>query len=238
MKLYVFADESGVFDQKHARWFVYGGVIILGKHNYDTLVNKHISIERSLRSEDKTLASSVEIKATYLNLKQRKRLFNLCAPQCLRFGVVVDQQRIYKQIYQSKQDKERYLDYALKRGIKQAIMCANSSNLININEIDRVSIVVDEHATATSGKYTLEESINEEFRHGTYSPNYDKYFEPLFSIEFPHISVAYCDSKKVVGVRIADITANWIYKACSDFVYNDKLTLNATLKNTTILRLP
>lgn len=237
MKLYVFADESSVFDRAHANLFVYGGVIILGKANYDYIVNKHLSLERRLRREDASLKNVPEIKAAYLNLKQRKRLFNLQAPQCVRFGVVIDQQRVYKQIYQTKQDKQRFLDYALKRGIKQAIESANTSGLIRKEEINCISIVVDEHSTATSGKYTFEETVDEEFRRGTYSPNYDKFFPPLFSLDFPRIPVAYCDSKKVVGVRIADITANWVYKAYSD-CSNDQQLLQTLLKSTVVLHLP
>ncbi len=237
MKLYVFADESGVFDRVHADLFVYGGVIILGKTNYDYIVNKHLSLERRLRREDASLKNAPEIKAAYLNLKQRKRLFNLQAPQCVRFGVVIDQQRVYKQIYQTKQDKQSFLDYALKRGIKQAIESANTSGLIRKEEINCISIVVDEHSTATSGKYTFEETVDEEFRRGTYSPNYDKFFPPLFSLDFPRIPVAYCDSKKVVGVRIADITANWIYRAYSDYP-NDQRLLQTLLKSTIVLHLP
>jgi hypothetical protein len=237
MKLYVFADESGVFDRVHADLFVYGGVIILGKTNYDAIVNKHRSLERRLRREDPSLKNVPEIKAAYLNLKQRKRLFNLQVPQCVRFGIVIDQQRVYKQIYQTKQDKQRFLDYALKRGIKHAIESANTSGLILKKEINCMSIVVDEHSTATSGKYTFKETVDEEFRRGTYSPNYDKFFPPLFSLDFPCIPVSYCDSKKVVGVRIADITANWIYKAYSDYP-NDQRFLQKLLKSTSVLHLP
>ena len=237
MKLYVFADESGVFDRVHADLFVYGGVIILGKTNYDAIVNKHRSLEIRLRREDPSLKNVPEIKAAYLNLKQRKRLFNLQVPQCVRFGIVIDQQRVYKQIYQTKQDKQRFLDYALKRGIKHAIESANTSGLILKKEINCMSIVVDEHSTATSGKYTFKETVDEEFRRGTYSPNYDKFFPPLFSLDFPCIPVSYCDSKKVVGVRIADITANWIYKAYSDYP-NDQRFLQKLLKSTSVLHLP
>ena len=150
---------------------------------------------------------------------------------------MIDQQRVYEQIYQTKQDKQRFLDYALKRGIKHAIESANISGLIRKEEISCISIVVDEHSTATSGKYTFEETIDEEFRRGTYSPNYDKFFPPLFSLDFPRIPVAYCDSKKVVGVRIADITANWVYRAYSDYP-NDQQRLQTLLKSTVVLHLP
>lgn len=237
MKLYVFADESSVFDHAHNDLFVYGGIIVLGKHNYDAIVNRHQSLERRLRREDPSLKNKPEIKAAYLNLKQRKRLFNLQAPQCVRFGVVIDQQKVYEQIYQTKQDKQRFLDYALKRGIKHAIESANMSGLISKEDINGISIVVDEHSTATSGKYTFEETVDEEFRRGTYSPNYDTFFPPLFSLNFPRIPVAYCDSKKVVGVRIADITANWIYKAYVDY-QNNQQQLQQLLKATVLLHLP
>lgn len=236
MKLYVFADESGVFDHAHNELFVYGGIIVLGKHNYDAIVNRHQSLERRLRREDQSLRNVPEIKAAYLNLKQRKRLFNLQVPQCVRFGVVIDQQKVYEQIYQTKQDKQRFLDYALKRGIKHAIESADTSGLIPKKEINCISIVVDEHSTATSGKYTFEETIDEEFRRGTYSPNYDMSFPPLFSLNFPRIPVAYCDSKKVVGVRIADITANWIYRAYKDYPSNQE-KLQMLLKSTIVLHL-
>ena len=70
----------------------------------------------------------------------------------------------------------------------------------------------DEHTTATNGRYELKESLEQEFKHGTYNYNYSKFFEPLFP-NLQSVEVNYCNSAKVTLVRAADITANKLYRS-------------------------
>ena len=49
MNIYVYSDESGVFDKYHNGTYVYGGLIILGKNNKDNLERKYMKAEKDLR---------------------------------------------------------------------------------------------------------------------------------------------------------------------------------------------
>lgn len=48
MNLFVYGDESGVFDKAHNDLFVFGGLIFLDKESKDTAYRKYISAERKI----------------------------------------------------------------------------------------------------------------------------------------------------------------------------------------------
>lgn len=72
--IYVFSDESGVFDYKHQDWFVYAGMIIKGKQDIDILNRKYLALEKKLRQKEK-YRKLPELKAKYLDERDRK---NFC----------------------------------------------------------------------------------------------------------------------------------------------------------------
>ncbi len=80
----------------------------------------------------------------------------------------------------------------------------------------RPFLIVDEHSSSTDGRYNLSESIDEELRIGTFSPEYGTYHKPVFNQDLPPVKVNYVDSSKVTLIRASDITANWIYRAVLD----------------------
>lgn len=49
MELYVYSDESGVFDKKHNEIFVYGGMILLNKELCDITSRKYIHNDTPLK---------------------------------------------------------------------------------------------------------------------------------------------------------------------------------------------
>ena len=69
---------------------------------------------------------------------------------------------------------------------------------------------MDEHTTATDGRYELRESLEQEFKIGTYNYTYSKFYEPIF-INLKNINLSYCNSEKVPLVRASDIVANKVY---------------------------
>ena len=69
---------------------------------------------------------------------------------------------------------------------------------------------VDEHTTATNGRYELHQALEKEYKYGTYNNNYTKYFPPLFP-NLKSLNVEFCDSSSKILVRSADIIANHIY---------------------------
>jgi hypothetical protein len=217
MKVYVYADESGAFDKIHNDWFVYGGVVLLGSSAKRDAERRYIAIERKIKRLSVSLDAADEAKASRMTLKERKRAFSsISRLGVYQFAAIVDQKRCHDNVFDSKRRKQRFLDYALKRGIKYGLENALRAEGYRTSDVDAVSVVVDEHSTSTDGKYNLAQSINEELRFGVFSPGWNTFHEPLFSADLPAIPVSYVDSAKVTMVRAADITANWAYMAVRD----------------------
>lgn len=112
------------------------------------------------------------------------------------------------------------MDYAYKIAVKRAF-----ENLINIksldpNQVERIYFYVDEHTTATNGRYELQESLEQEFKLGTYNYHYNTYYPPIFS-NIKDIQLQYCNSESKLLVRAADIVANKIYYLARNKMYSD-----------------
>lgn len=216
MKIYAYADESGTFDQVNNDLFVYGGVLVPGKEAKDVIERRYIAVENDIRRYSDTLGADDETKASALTMKERKRLYQVIeASPCYQFGVIVDQSRLRPNVFATKGSKQRYLDWALKMGLKTGVLAMIKDGVVSRERISKISVFVDEHSSSTSGKYNLRDSINEEFRHGMYGPQ-GAFHEPVLSPEFPEIPVSYLDSRKATLIRAADVTANWIYCAERD----------------------
>lgn len=78
---------------------------------------------------------------------------------------------------------------------------------------------MDEHTTATNGRYELREALENEFKNGTYNMTWEKYFPPLFP-GMKSVDLKLKDSKQDALIRAADIVANRLYWAASNKNYN------------------
>lgn len=207
MDIFVYSDESGVFDCIHNEIFVFGGLIFLGKEEKDAYANKYIAAEKSLRRNSQ-LAED-ELKACRLSNKHKGKLYR-SMNGAIRFGVVINQKRLLSRIFQSKKDKQRYLDYAYKIAVKKALQRLIENGKINPSDIGTIHFYIDEHTTATNGRYELKEGLEQELKNGTYNMQYNEFFPPLFE-DMKGVDLNFCDSEKVILVRAADIVANRIY---------------------------
>ena len=216
MELIVYADESGTFDKEHNNIFTFGGVICIGKECKDIETRKYLKAERDLRLKPENKVKD-ELKACKLSNKDKGKLFR-SLNNVIKFGVVVEQKRVLDRIFDSKKDKQRYLDYVFKIGLKRCFERLAYSKLITLSDVRSLNIYVDEHTTATNGRYELKESLEQEFKNGTYNLQYSKYYEPIFK-NLEIINLHYCNSEKQALIRAADIVANRIYY----HAINDKL---------------
>lgn len=208
MNIYVYSDESGVFDKEHNDYFVFGGLILLGIEDKENWSRKYSSVEKSLRI-NKGVAADYELKATHITNKEKGKLFR-SLNGCYKFGVIVRQKNVLDRIFLSKKDKQRYLDYAYKIAVKRAFENLMHNRVINSDEVKRIYFFVDEHTTATNGRYELHEALEQEFKLGTYNYKYDTYYPPIFKC-MKDVQLEYCNSKSKLLVRAADIVANKIY---------------------------
>lgn len=86
MNIYVYSDESGVFDKEHNDYFVFGGLILLGTEEKENWARKYSSVEKTLRT-NKGVADDYELKATQITNKEKGKLFR-SLNGCHKFGVV------------------------------------------------------------------------------------------------------------------------------------------------------
>ena len=231
MNIYVYSDESGVFDKEHNDYFVFGGLILLGTEGKENWSRKYSSVEKTLRA-NKGVAADYELKATQITNKEKGKLFR-SLNGCYKFGVVIREKNVLDRIYLSKKDKQRYLDYAYKIAVKRAFENLVQDGIINPDEVDRLYFYVDEHTTATNGRYELEEALEQEFKLGTYNYRYDTYYPPIFK-KMKDVQLEYCNSESKLLVRAADIVANKIFYLAR----NEKRKELRDIQNLNVIYLP
>lgn len=180
MNLYIYSDESGVFDKIHNDYFVFGGIICIGTEEKELLSRRYSSVEKVLR-KSKGVPSNYELKATQIMNAEKGKLFR-SLNGFFKFGVIVREKNVLDRIFKSKKDKQRYLDYAYKIVVKRSFEHLAQMKIIDPNKIERLYFYVDEHTTATNGRYELGEALEQEFKLGTYNYNYAKFYEPIFKI--------------------------------------------------------
>lgn len=205
MNIYIYSDESGVFDKEHNEFFVFGGIILFGNKQKEVCSRKYSAAEKTIRKIE-SLTNDIELKASHITNEHKGKLFR-SLNQYKKFSVIVREKRVLPEIFRSKKDKQRYLDYVYKIGVKRALEKEIRDGNINPKEIERLYFYVDEHTTATNGYYELREGLETEFKWGTYNYSYNKFFPPIFP-DIKDVQLEYCNSKNKLMVRAADIIAN------------------------------
>ncbi len=207
MNIFIYSDESGVFDKKHNDYFVFGGLIFLSTEDKNVWERKYLNAEKVIRR--KGYEPTVELKACILTNAEKGKLFR-SLNQCYKFGVIIKQKKVFDSIFLHKKTKQRFLDYAYKIAVKNALTTLINNKIIDSKEKHNMYFFVDEHSTATNGRYELHQSLEEEFKFGTHNFEYNKYHKPILP-NLQTLSVEFCDSKYKPLIRAADIISNRIY---------------------------
>ena len=208
MDIFVYSDESGVFDVAHNKYFVFGGIILLGKASKEKCARKYAHVEKVLRN-NKSVGVDYELKATRITNSEKSQLFR-SLNNVYKFGVVINQKNLHKKIFEQKKTKQRYLDYAYKIALKKALKSLIDSGAIDVKDVNSLNVYVDEHTTATDGRYELRESIEQEFKLGVVNFQYGTYYPPIFP-DIKVVNLDYCNSSSVRLVRAADIVSNRLF---------------------------
>jgi hypothetical protein len=208
MTLFVYADESGVFDVEHNEYFAFGGVIVKTKEARDREVRKYRSVERSLGSSARRTAKG-ELKATTLSNKDKYKLYRSLGGT-IRFAIIVEQKKVHERIFLDKKSKQRFLDYIFKVGLKRAFEVCIKDGFVSHDYDGSLVVRMDEHTTATNGRYELREALEEEFKRGAFNQTWNKYHPPLFE-NLKDVTLDLRDSCKDPLIRAADIVANRAY---------------------------
>lgn len=216
MNLFIYSDESGVFDPVHEDYFVFGGLIYISKEQKDTEARKYRNVEKCIQYK---YPKGQELKACYISNKDKGKIFR-SLNNSFKFGVVIDLKKVHKAICNSKKTKQRYLDYAYKIVLKKSLQSLELDGKIDLNKIENIYIYVDEHVTATDGRYELREAIEQEFKHGTFNASWNHFYEPI-TPNVRSIHLEFCNSAVKPLIRAADIVANRLY-----FNANHKISWN------------
>ena len=205
----IFSDESGVFDNKNYQYFVFGGLILnTKKDDMKELSARYADIEKNLKRKD-IYKDLDELKAAYLSPHDRRLLFSTMR-DFQKFGVVITLDKVFCKLFAEKKTKQRYQDYAYKIGIRKAFEVMIAEGKVSKDDEIRFNFIIDEHHTATNGKYELEEGLLQEFKEGSYDQTFSEYYPPLFP-NTKSLSLSLADTKHKIIVRAADIIANRIY---------------------------
>ena len=212
--IFIYSDESGVFDRYNNEYFVFAGVICFDAVSKDIATRKFSHAEKVLR-EIGGYSRNSELKASRISNTQKGKLYR-SLNGLYKFCVLIEQKMVNYKVFENKKHKQRYLDYAYKLVLKRCMETLIENNLLSSQQVRVIFVNADEHLTATDGKYELRESLLNEFKNGTFNPTWEKHFEPVFPRLYD-VVVEFCDSKRVFLIRAADIIANHCYHKAIKF---------------------
>lgn len=218
LDIYVYTDESGVFDKEHETIYVYGGVIFLNSKDKEISGRKYIYAEKVLRTSHPKYRSG-ELKASRLDNRHKASLFRSLNGE-IKFSIVVNIGKVHDRIFGEKRSKQRYLDYVYKVGLKKVLQRLVADCKIETTEVETISIFTDEHSTATNGKYELREALLNEFKYGTFNQDWNIFYPPLFE-KLSSLTIEYCNSARKPHIRMADIIANRAYYLAKNDLFGE-----------------
>ena len=218
MDIFVYTDESGVFDNIHETIYVFGGIIFLNSIDKEVTGRKYISAETDLRKAHSEYRSG-ELKAFRLKNKHKAGLFRSLNDE-IKFSIVVNICNVHDRIFSEKRSKQRYLDYVYKVGLKKVFQKLIAEHIIDASEIKNIRVYTDEHTTATNGKYELKDALLNEFKYGTFNQDWNTFYPPLFE-GLSELTVDYCNSSKKSHIRMADIIANRAFYLAKNEKYKE-----------------
>ena len=94
MDLYIYTDESGVFDSAHNDIFVFGGIAFLSFEGKENFSRKYLHAEQTIRNSGRYKKIG-ELKATSITPKDRAKLYR-STNQCYRFAVIIKEKELKK----------------------------------------------------------------------------------------------------------------------------------------------
>ena len=230
MDIYIYSDESGVFDREHNDVFVFGGLIFLYKEDKEIWERKYINAERTIRKIE-CMEKEAEVKASNISQKNKGKLYR-SLNQTSKFAVIINQNRVLPKVFADKKTKQRYLDFVFKIAVRRHFERLISEGVINPDEVENLYFYIDQHTTATNGRYELRQALESEFKKGTFNWAWDTFYPPLFP-KLKSLELNYYDSKKKTLIRAADIIANHVFYLAK----RDNMTV-ASDDNLTITYLP
>lgn len=217
-EVYINLDDSGKLTAKE-KISVYGGLIFLSKKEKDKFITQYRSIINSIKcsyceNKDDCNNKCPEIKNTNIKQSDKRRIMNYIKKYYI-IALVIKNDEVYEYIKNDKAAKGRFIDYAIRRMIKEIIKSLIDNNRIDSHIPIKLIINIDQQSTKSNGYYNLRDGLIEELKYGIVNYNYDKEIKPIIFSDLD-IKVSYQDSSKSYVVQAADLLAGTIRKISID----------------------
>ena len=209
-EIYINMDDSGKLST-HEQVCVYGGLIFLSKKDKDKFITQYRSIIKSIRCKyckKECNHKCPEIKNTNILPTDKRRLMNYIKKYCV-IALVINNNLVYDHILESKGAKGRFIDYALRRVIKESVKNLIKNHEVNAYQNTKLIINIDEQSTKNNGYYNLKDGLYEELKHGIANYNYGGIITPIIHGDFT-LSLCYQNSANSYVVQAADLLAGTI----------------------------
>lgn len=211
--IYICMDDSGVLSENEP-YACFGGLVFTSKSTKDKFRKSYYKIVDDLKcgycDQNMPLCNRkcVEIKNLNLHSNHKRWIMNLIKKE-YAYCVVIENRRVSKYVFESKESKNRFLDYAKKRVIKRVVEDLINKSIIDLNKPVFIEIECDQSNTATNGYFnSLRESVLSELKHGTVGDIWNGLsgFKPTLR-ELTDVSVTFHNSKTNTLVQAADLIA-------------------------------
>lgn len=209
-EIYINLDDSGKLSN-HEHISVYGGLVFLSKSEKDKFVTQYRSIVNDIKCkycQSKCNKLCPEIKNTNIKNSDKRRIMNYIKKYYVT-ALVIKNDLVYEHIKTNKGAKGRFLDYSLRRMIKEIVKNLISSGKVDPDAPIRIIINIDEQTTKNNGYYNLHDGILEELKYGISNFDYFMSVAPIVKSDL-EIRLTYQNSAKSYVVQAADLLAGTI----------------------------
>lgn len=213
-EIYINLDDSGKLTSKE-HISTYGGLVFLSKNEKDKFITQYRSIINDIKcnycnKKDNCTHICPEIKNTNIKKSDKRRLMNYIK-KYYAVALVIKNDMVYKHIIENKAAKGRFLDYAIRRMIKEIVKSLIKSKSIDPKQPIKLIINIDQQSTKSNGYYNLRDGLMEELQFGIVNYDYAMKITPIVFSTL-EISLSYQDSGKSYVVQAADLIAGTIRK--------------------------
>lgn len=218
-EIYINLDDSGKLTTKE-KISVYGGIVFLSKKEKDKFITQYKSIINDIKCNYCEVCNKKcpEIKNTNIKPKDKRRLMNYLK-KYYTVGLIIKNEFVYDYIKDNKAAKGRFIDYGIRRMIKEIIKNFIKYEKINPYRPIKLIINIDQQSTKSNGYYNLQDGLIEELKHGIINYNYSSPIPPIIYSGL-EVKVSYQDSGKSYVVQAADLLAGTIRRKSLEY-YDD-----------------
>lgn len=211
-EVYINLDDSGKLTKKE-HISVYGGLVFLSKKEKDKFITQYRNIVDDIKCDyckvqNKCNHNCPEIKNTNIKSNDKRRIMNYIKKYFV-VALVIENDKVYEHIKENKAAKGRFIDYSIRRLIKDIIKSLIENKLVDAYKPVKLIVNIDEQSTKSNGYYNLKDGLFEELKYGIINYNYSAKIKPIIYSELD-IRISYQNSGKSFVIQAADLLAGTI----------------------------